>query len=48
MLFDDLRSNVVIADRGKPGGSRYRYIIEEHERLRRVKLAQDKLKERFD
>lgn len=48
MLFDDQRSNVVIADRGKPGGSRYRHIIEEHERLRRIKLAQDKLKEKFE
>ena len=43
MLFDDKRSNVVIADRGKPGGSKYRYLIEEHERLRRVKMAQSKL-----
>jgi len=42
-LFNDERAGVVIADRGLPGGSKFRYIIEEHERLRRIKEAQDKL-----
>lgn len=33
----------MIADRGLAGGSKFRYIIEEHDRLRRVKEAQEKL-----
>lgn len=42
-MFADLRAGVVIADRGPEGGSDFRHIIEEHERLRRVRVAQDKL-----
>jgi len=38
-LFNDERAGVVIADRGLTGGSKFRYIIEEHDRLRRVKDA---------
>jgi hypothetical protein len=38
-LFNDERAGVVVADRGLPGGGQYRHLIEEHERLRRVKLA---------
>jgi hypothetical protein len=36
LLFADNRAGVVIADRGKPGGSKFRHLIEEHDRLRRV------------
>ena len=42
-LFNDERAGIVIADRGLSGGSKFRYIIEEHDRLRRVKEAQEKL-----
>jgi hypothetical protein len=42
-LFGDERAGIVIADRGLSGGSKFRYIIEEHDRLRRVREAQDKL-----
>jgi len=33
----------VIADRGQAGGSKFRHLIEEHDRLRRVQQAQNKL-----
>jgi len=33
----------VVADRGLAGGSKYRYLIEEHDRLRRVRIAQEEL-----
>ena len=38
-LFADSRAGVIIADRGNDGGSKYRHIIQEHERLRRVRTA---------
>ena len=47
MLFADTRAGVVIADRGKPGGSKFRHLIEEHDRLRRVQQAQNKLLEYY-
>lgn len=42
-MFSDERAGIVVADRGKPGGSKFRHIIEEHDRLRRVRDAQDKI-----
>lgn len=38
-LFADSRAGVVIADRGPEGGSELRHIIQEHDRLRRVRAA---------
>lgn len=42
-LFNDERAGVIVADRGLPGGSKYRHLITEHDRLRRVRLAQEQL-----
>ena len=38
-LYNDNRAGIVVADRGKDGGSKFRHIIEEHERLRRAKAV---------
>lgn len=38
-LFQDQRAGVVIRNNGLDGGSSYRHIIKEHERLRRVRVA---------
>lgn len=42
-LFQDDRAAVIIANRGAEASSKFWPIIQEHDRLRRVKNAQQKL-----
>jgi len=42
-LFNDKRAGIIVADNGLPHGSKYRHLIIEHDRLRRVKYVQERM-----
>jgi transcriptional regulator of acetoin/glycerol metabolism len=44
-MFNDKNAGIVIAEHGVDGHSKFKHIIDEHDRLRRVKYAQEKMLE---